>query len=133
MCWLCSQISMSVQQENTTAAMRPCATTPLAHITALVGKDMLETVEIAQVRHRSECLSIPSFKTVTVELIPSSLAGKGMSKTRCMHVQIRYPTRSVPFKSKHLRYFQVTVDPAVYLYLTSRVQGYIYIYIYIYI
>ena len=77
MCWLCSQISMSVQQENTTAAMRPCATTPLAHITALVGKDMLETVEIAQVRHRSECLSIPSFKTVTVELIPSSLAGKG--------------------------------------------------------
>ena len=41
---------MSVQQENTTAAMSPCATTLLVHIIALVRQDMLETDETAQVR-----------------------------------------------------------------------------------
>ena len=41
---------MSVQQETTTAAMSPSATTPLVHITALVRKDMLETEETAQAR-----------------------------------------------------------------------------------
>ena len=70
---------MSVQQKNATAAMWPCAKTPLAHITALVKKDMLETDEAAQVRRRSECHlfftstrnCILSLKTITVKLIPS--------------------------------------------------------------
>lgn len=44
-----SKISMSVQQETTTAAMSPSARTPLVHIAALVRKDMLETEETAQI------------------------------------------------------------------------------------
>ena len=41
---------MSVQQENTTAAMLPLATTPLVHITVFVRKDILVTDETAQAR-----------------------------------------------------------------------------------
>ena len=41
---------MSVQQENITAAMAPCATTLVVHITALVRRDMLEMDETAQAR-----------------------------------------------------------------------------------
>ena len=59
---------MSVQQGNTTAAMWPCATTPLAHITAHVIKDMLEAEESVQVRRRSGCLL---FFTFTINCIPS--------------------------------------------------------------
>ena len=47
---ICSQISMSVQQENITAAMSPCAATLVVHITALVRRDMLEMDETAQAR-----------------------------------------------------------------------------------
>ena len=43
-------MSMSVQQENITAAMSPCATTLVVHITALVRRDMLEMDEAAQAR-----------------------------------------------------------------------------------
>ena len=59
---------MSVQQENTTAALRPCATTLLVHITALanIRMDMLETDESAhQARSHSYC---PSMSLILYDL-----------------------------------------------------------------
>ena len=87
------------------SAVWPCALTLLAHIIVLVRKDMLVTDEAAQVRGRSVCLlfftftrnCIRSFKTITVNLNSSSLAGPGMHKIK-MHVQIRYPTKKRPLK-----------------------------------
>ena len=61
---------MSVQQENTTAALRPCATTLLVHITALanihVRMDMLETDEtVHQARSHTYC---PSMSLILYDL-----------------------------------------------------------------
>ena len=59
---------MSVQQENTTAALRPCATTLLVHITALanIRMDMLETDEtVHQARSHLYC---PSMSLILYDL-----------------------------------------------------------------
>ena len=118
-CWLCFQISMSDQQENTTVAMWPSATTPLVHITALVRKDMSETSKTAPVRRRSGCLL---FFTFTRNCISSFYNNSqiypifiGWPNSRnWMHFQIKCVNAKCFLKSKHLRYFQVTVDPAFY-------------------
>ncbi|XP_068699032.1 uncharacterized protein [Montipora foliosa] len=94
-CWCCSQISMSVQQENITAAMWPCATTPLVHITALVRKNMLETDETAQISMsvQQENITAAMWPCATTPLVHiTALVRKNMLETdetaqRSMSVQ----------------------------------------------